>query len=141
VNLEIAEIILKQYALKEIFSKDVADAHMTGAMHIHNLGMPIRVYCSAHSPEYLKKYGLRLLNLSTSSTPAKHAGTLTGHINTFLASMQAYYAGALGLAYINMFYAPLLVGMDYARMKQEAQYLIYSCSQSAFLQRRADAVH
>ncbi len=132
VNMEIAEVILKQYALKEIFSKDVADAHMGGAIHIHNLGMPIRVYCSAHSPEYLKKYGLRLLNLSTASTPAKYAGTLTGHINTFLASMQAYYAGALGLAYINIFYAPLLVGYDYKRMKQEAQYLIFSCSQNAF---------
>ncbi|MEM5778011.1 MAG: anaerobic ribonucleoside-triphosphate reductase [Candidatus Aenigmatarchaeota archaeon] len=132
VNFEIAEIILKQYALKEIFSKDVADAHLTGAIHIHNLGMPIRVYCSAHSPEYLKKYGLRLLNLSTASTPAKYAGTLTGHINTFLASMQAYYAGALGLAYVNIFYAPLLDGYDYKRIKQEAQYLIFSCSQSAF---------
>jgi len=132
VNMEIAEVILKQYALKEIFSKDVADAHMSGAMHIHNLGMPIRVYCSAHSPEYLKKYGLRLLNLSTASTPAKYAGTLTGHINTFLASMQAYYAGALGLAYINIFYAPLLVGYDYKKLKQEAQYLIFSCSQNAF---------
>jgi len=132
VNLEISEVILKQYALKEIFSRDVAEAHMSGAFHIHNLGMPIRVYCSAHSPEYLKKYGLRLLNLSTASTPAKHAGTLTGHINTFLASMQAYYAGALGLAYLNIFYAPLLMGFDYKRMKQEAQYLIFSCSQSAF---------
>jgi ribonucleoside-triphosphate reductase len=132
VNLEIAEIILKQYALKEIFSKDVAEAHLSGAIHIHNLGMPIRVYCSAHSPEFLKKYGLRLLNLSTASSPAKYAGTLTGHINTFLASMQAYYAGALGLAYINIFYAPLVVGMDYKKIKQEAQYLIFSCSQSAF---------
>lgn len=132
VNLELAEIILKQYALKEIFSKDVAEAHMTGALHIHNLGMPIRVYCSAHSPEFLKKYGLRLNNLSTASSPAKHAGTLTGHINTFLASMQAYYAGALGLAYINIFYAPLLAGENYETMKQEAQYLIFSCSQSAF---------
>ncbi len=132
VNLEIAEVILKQYALKEIFSRDVAEAHMSGAIHIHNLGMPIRVYCSAHSPEYLKKYGLRLLNLSTASSPAKYAGTLTGHLNTFLASMQAYYAGALGLAYINIFYAPLLIGYDYKRIKQEAQYLIFSCSQSAF---------
>ena len=132
VNFELAEIILKQYALKEIFSKDVAEAHLSGAVHIHNLGMPIRVYCSAHSPEYLKKYGLRLFNLSTASSPAKHAGTLTGHINTFLASMQAYYAGALGLAYLNIFYAPLLAGFEYKRMKQEAQYLIFSCSQSAF---------
>ncbi|MEA3347326.1 MAG: anaerobic ribonucleoside-triphosphate reductase, partial [Candidatus Auribacterota bacterium] len=68
----------------------------------------------------------------TSSAPAKHARTLTGHLNTFLASMQAYYAGALGIGYINIFYAPYLVGMSYEQMKQEAQYLIFSGSQNAF---------
>ncbi len=39
---------------------------------------------------------------------------LTGHLNTFLASMQANYAGALGIAYINILYAPFLEGMDAA---------------------------
>ena len=132
VNLAIAENVLKQYALSEIFSEDVAEAHLTGKVHLHDLGYPIRVYCSAHSLEYIKKYGLNLLNLSTVSSPAKHAMTLTGHLNTFLASMQAFYAGALGISYINIFYAPYLVGKDYKELKQEAQYLIYSCSQNAF---------
>ncbi len=132
VNLAIAENILKQYALKEVFSEDVAQAHLKGALHIHDLGYPIRVYCSAHSLEYIKKYGLKLENLDTVSSPARHARTLTGHINTFLASMQAYYAGALGIGYINIFYAPYLEGLSDEELKQEAQYLIYSCSQNAF---------
>jgi len=132
VNLAIAENSLKQYALKEIFSDDVAEAHMKGMLHLHNLGFPIRVYCSSHSLEYIKKFGLRLLNLSTASGPAKHAMTLTGHLNTFLATMQAYYAGALGIGYINIFYAPYLTGMSYKEIKQQAQYLIFSCSQNAF---------
>ena len=132
VNLAIAENTLKQYALKEIFSKDVADAHLTGAIHIHNLGYPVRLYCSAHSLDFIKKFGLRLFNLSSASSPPKYAMTLTGHLNTFLASMQAYYAGALGIGYINIFYAPLLVGMSYEEMKQQAQYIIFSCSQNAF---------
>lgn len=132
VNLGIAETILKQFALKEVFSSDVAEAHMKGMVHLHDLGYPVRAYCSAHSIEYIKKYGLILDNLSTSSSPARYASTLTGHINTFLASMQAYYAGALGLAYVNIFYAPYLVGKTDAELKQEAQYLIFSCSQNAF---------
>lgn len=132
VNLAIAETILKQYALKEIFSSDVAKAHFSGAIHIHDLGYPIRVYCSSHSVEYLKRFGLRLNNLSTASSPAKHAMTLTGHLNTFLASIQAYYAGALGLSYLNIFYAPFLVGLSKRELKQQAQYLIFSCSQNAF---------
>jgi len=132
INLAIAETTLKQFALKEVFSKEVADAHRKGVVHLHDLGYPTRVYCSSHSLEYLKKYGLALENLDTQSAPAKHARTLTGHLNTFLASMQAYYAGALGVGYINILYAPYLDRMNYDEMRQEAQHLIFSGSQSAF---------
>jgi len=132
VNLEIAENTLKQYSLEKLFSPEIAEAHLKGLIHIHDLGYPIRVYCSSHSLEYIKKYGLELNNLDTSSLPASHARTLTGHLNTFLASMQAYYAGALGVGYINIFYAPYLVGMTDKQLKQEAQYLIFSGSQNAF---------
>jgi len=132
INLAIAETTLKQYALQEVYSREVAEAHQTAVIHIHDLGYPTRVYCSSHSLEYLKKYGLKLQNLDTKSGPAKHARTLTGHLNTFLASMQAYYAGALGVGYINVLYAPYLEGMSYPQMLQEAQHMIFSGSQSAF---------
>jgi ribonucleoside-triphosphate reductase len=132
INLSIAETTLKQYALKKIFGKEVGDAHLKGVVHVHDLGYPTRVYCSSHSLEYLKKYGLRLENLDTCSAPAKHARTLTGHLNTFLASMQAYYAGALGVGYINILYAPYVENMSDEEMRQEAQHLIFSGSQSAF---------
>lgn len=133
VNLGIAELVLKQWALDNIFSNDVKRAHDTGAIHLHDLGYPTRVYCSSHSIEYVKKYGLTgLINLNTASKPARSASVLTGHLNTFLASMQANYAGALGIAYINILYAPFLVGMKAAELKQVAQELIYNGSQNAF---------
>ena len=131
INLAIAETTLKQYMLQNIFSADVATGHLKGMVHVHDLGYP-RVYCSSHSLEYIKKYGLDLGNLDTASAPASHARTLTGHLNTYLASMQAYYAGALGIGYVNIFYAPYVEGMSFKEMRQEAQYLIFSGSQNAF---------
>ena len=133
VNLGIAELVLKQWALDTIFDEDIKRAHNTGAVHLHDLGYPHRVYCSSHSIEYVKKYGLQgLVNLNTESSPARSASVLTGHLNTFLASMQANYAGALGIAYINILYAPLLEGMDAKELKQIAQELIFNGSQNAF---------
>ena len=133
VNLGIAELVLKQWALDTIFDEDIKRAHNTGAVHLHDLGYPHRVYCSSHSIEYVKKYGLQgLVNLNTESLPARSASVLTGHLNTFLASMQANYAGALGIAYINILYAPLLEGMDAGELKQIAQELIFNGSQNAF---------
>ena len=133
VTQTIGEIILKQYALRFIFGEKLERAHATGRIHIHDLGFPDRVYCSSHSIEYIKKYGLTgLVNLSSESNPAKSAQVLTGHLNTFLASMQAYYAGALGLAYINIMYAPLLEGLSDKELHQRAQELIFNGSQNAF---------
>ncbi|MFW6151611.1 MAG: anaerobic ribonucleoside-triphosphate reductase [Verrucomicrobiota bacterium] len=133
VNLGVAELILKQWALDTIFSADVKRAHHTGAIHLHDLGYPHRVYCSSHSVEYIKKYGLQgLINLNTESRPARSASVLTGHLNTFLASMQANYAGALGLAHINIMYAPLLENKEWKEYKQIAQELVYNGAQNAF---------
>jgi ribonucleoside-triphosphate reductase len=132
INLAIAETVLKQYALKNIFSEKVINAHLKGSFHLHDLGYPTRVYCSAHSLEYLKKYGLKLINLSAESKPPRHAMTLVGHLNTFLASMQTFYAGALGIGYLNIFFAPLTMELSSDELKQVGQYLIFSCAQNAF---------
>jgi len=133
VQLGIAELVLKQWALDTIFSSDLKNAHNTGAIHLHDLGYPHRVYCSSHSVEYVKKYGLSgLNNLNNDSAPAHSAHVLTGHLNTFLSSMQANYAGALGLAYINVMYAPYLRGKSEAEIRQIAQGLIFGAAQNAF---------
>lgn len=110
VNLGIAEYILKQYSLKHVYSDEVADAHNSGMIHIHDLGYPQRVYCSSHSIEYIKRYGLDKIvsNLQNKSKPAKSASVLIGHIQTFLASMQSRYAGALGFGFLNILFAPML---------------------------------
>jgi ribonucleoside-triphosphate reductase len=110
VNLEIAERIQKPWALGNIFSEEVANAHLNGEIHIHDLGYPTRVYCSSHSVEYIKKYGLNkiLANLESKSKSPNSALVLNQHLQTFLASMQAHYAGALGFGFLNILYAPLL---------------------------------
>jgi len=133
VTQTIGEYILKQYALRNVYGPGLSRAHSTGRIHIHDLGFPDRVYCSSHSIEYIKKYGLTgLVNLNSESKPAKSAQVLTGHLNTFIASMQAYYAGALGVAYINIMYAPLLRDLSDEVLYQRAQELIFNGSQNAF---------
>lgn len=132
INLSIAETILKQYALQNIFSHEISEAHLKGGIHLHDLGYPIRTYCSGHSLDFIKKFGLDLPTLNSISKPPSHARTLTGHLNTFLASMQAYYAGALGIGFFNIFYSPFLSGLSDKELKQEAQYIIFSGSQNAF---------
>jgi ribonucleoside-triphosphate reductase len=131
VNLTLAETILKEFALRKVFSEDISLAHMMGDIHLHDLGFIIRPYCGGHSLEYIKKYGISLPNITSTSSPAKHAEVLIGHMVKMASTLQAHYAGAVGWEAVNMFYAPYLVGKTYEEIKQLAQMLIYEFNQLA----------
>ena len=133
ISMILAETTLKQFALKNVFSHEVSQAHLEGRVHIHDLGQINRVYCSAHSLRSIAMWGLgQYQNTDTYSTPAKSARVLIGHLNTFLSTMAKYYAGALGVDFVNVYLAPYVEHMSPAEMKQEAQYMIYQLSQTAF---------
>lgn len=131
VNLTIAETILKDFALRRVFTDDVAEAHLVGDIHLHDLGFIIRPYCGGHSLEYIKKYGLNLPNITSVSKPAKHAEVLIGHMVKMASALQGHYAGAVGWEAVNVFFAPFLVGKTEEQLDQLAQMLIFEFNQLA----------
>ncbi|MFA4906107.1 MAG: anaerobic ribonucleoside-triphosphate reductase [Candidatus Margulisiibacteriota bacterium] len=130
-NLTLAENIKKEFALLQVFSQDIGDAHMRGDLHLHDLGFIDRPYCSGQSVEYVKKFGLDLPNALSIAKPAKHAEVLLAQIVKFSAALQGVFAGAIGWDAINVFFAPFLVGMSDSEIHQLAQMLIYEYSQQA----------
>jgi ribonucleoside-triphosphate reductase (formate) len=130
-NLTLAEHIKKEFALLSVFSQDVADSHMNGDIHLHDLGFIDRPYCSGQSIEYIKKFGLDLPHSLSMAKPAKHAEVLLAHLVKFAAALQSHFAGAIGWDAINIFFAPYLVGMSDNDVKQLAQMLIFEFSQQA----------
>ncbi|WP_019176929.1 anaerobic ribonucleoside-triphosphate reductase [Methanomassiliicoccus luminyensis] len=130
-NLTLAENIKKEFALLEVFSQDLADAHMRGDIHLHDLGMVDRPYCSGQSIEYVKKFGLNLPNALSIAKPARHPEVLIEQIIKFSAALQGHFSGAIGWDAFNLFLAPYLENVDDKRMKQLAQILIYEFAQQA----------
>ncbi len=130
-NLTLAEQIKKEFALLEVFSPEVSDAHLRGDIHLHDLGFIDRPYCSGQSLEYVKKFGLHLPNALSIAKPAKHPETLLAHMVKFSAALQGHFNGAIGWDAVNIFFAPFLEGMSDSQIKQLAQMLIYEYSQQA----------
>jgi len=130
-NLTLAEGIKKEYALLHVFSPDVADAHLSGDIHMHDLGFIDRPYCSGQSLEYIKKFGLNLPHALSKAKPARHADVLLAHMIKFAAALQSHFAGAIGWDAVNLFYAPYLEELSDREVKQLAQMLIYEFSQQA----------
>lgn len=130
-NLTLAENIKKEYALLNVFDQSVGDAHMSGDIHLHDLGFVDRPYCSGQSLEYIKKFGLNLPNSLAMAKPAKHPEVLLAHMVKFAAALQSHFAGAIGWDAVNLFFAPYLRGLPKREVRQLAQMLIFEFSQQA----------
>jgi ribonucleoside-triphosphate reductase len=130
-NLTLAERIKKEYALLSVFSQEIADAHMRGDIHLHDLGFVDRPYCSGQSLEYIKRFGLSLPNSIAMAKPAKHPEVLLAHMVKFAAALQSHFAGAIGWDAVNLFFAPYFVGMSDRDLEQLAQMMIFEFSQQA----------
>jgi len=130
-NLTLAEGIKKEYALLNVFSQEIGDAHTRGDIHLHDLGFIDRPYCSGQSLEYIKRYGLSLPNSLSMAKPAKHPEVLLAHMVKFAAALQSHFAGAIGWDAITLFFAPYLVGKSDEEITQLAQMLIFEFSQQA----------
>ncbi|MBN1381704.1 MAG: anaerobic ribonucleoside-triphosphate reductase [Deltaproteobacteria bacterium] len=128
-NLLLAEGIKREYAFYDVFSQDVVDAHLSGAIHLHGLGYIDRPYSSFQSLEYIKKFGLNLPNSMTVAKPAKHAEVVLAHMVRFGATLQGHFTGALAWDAVNYLLAPYLTKMNRKEIRHFAQMLIYEFSQ------------
>ncbi len=128
-NLVLADGIKREFALHEVFSADVAAAHVAGDVHLHGLGFIDRPYNCCQSLEYLKKFGLHLPHALNVAKPAKHAEVLLAHMVRFGAALHANFAGAIAWDILNLSFAPYLTGMGDKEVRQFAQMLVYEFSQ------------
>jgi ribonucleoside-triphosphate reductase (formate) len=133
VNFSLGGLILHNsgtvtanYWLKNIYSTGVAEAHKSGAMHIHDLSM-FSGYCAGWSIRQLISEGLGGVSEKITSKPAAHLSTLVFQIVNFLGIMQNEWAGAQALASFDTYLAPF-VKMDklsYREVKQCIQSFVF----------------
>lgn len=131
VNLSIAEHVVKEFMLGSVMEPHVANAHRSGDIHIHDLGLGIRPYCCGQNPEYIKKFGLQIPNSPVTAKPAKRPEVFIAHLIKFSAALQCHFSGAIGWDALNLFMAPFLRGLDQREIHQLAQVLVYEFSQQS----------
>lgn len=127
LNARIAGEVLSSFALNQIYSEDIKNAHMDGDMHIHDLSYPIVGYCAGWSLEKLLEKGFGHVPNQIHSFPAKHLETATLHIVNFIGTMQGEFAGAQAFSSVDTFLAPFVRAdkLDYKGVKQDIQKLIF----------------
>ena len=84
--------ITANYWLSEIYDEEIADAHRSAAIHLHDLSM-LTGYCAGWSIKQLIQEGLGGVGGKITSKPAKHLASLCNQMVNFLfSSFDTYLA-------------------------------------------------
>ncbi|MBW9221531.1 anaerobic ribonucleoside-triphosphate reductase [Methanothermococcus sp. SCGC AD-155-C09] len=129
----VADETMKQYALLEVFPKHIADAHMKGDIHLHDLEYAaIRPVCCQHDLRHFFMNGLKVDGTgrhTSVSKPAKHAEVAIQHAAKVLSAAQCEMSGGQSIDEFNIWLSPYMKGLPYKRIKQLMQMFIYEMNQ------------
>lgn len=118
--------ITANYWLSEIYDEEIANAHRTGDIHIHDLSM-LTGYCAGWSLKQLIQEGLGGIPGKITSAPASHLSTLCNQMVNFLGIMQNEWAGAQAFSSFDTYLAPFVKedNLTYKQVKQCIQSFIF----------------
>ena len=118
--------ITANYWLTEIYDPEVAEAHRSAAIHLHDLSM-LTGYCAGWSLKQLIQEGLGGVPGKITSSPASHLSTLCNQMVNFLGIMQNEWAGAQAFSSFDTYLAPFVKvdNLSQKEVKQCVQSFIY----------------
>ncbi len=127
LNNYVAGEITKTYWLNRIYTPEVREAHASGAIHIHDLGM-LSAYCVGWDLRDLFLSGFRGAYGKAESAPARHFRTALGQVVNFFYTLQGEAAGAQAFSNFDTLLAPFIRfdGLGYRETKQALQEFVFN---------------
>jgi len=118
--------ITANYWLSEVYDDEVAEAHRSAAIHLHDLSM-LTGYCAGWSLKQLIQEGLGGVPGKITSSPANHLSTLCNQMVNFLGIMQNEWAGAQAFSSFDTYLAPFVKidNLSQKEVKQCIQSFVY----------------
>ncbi len=133
LHKKIADKLCKEAYLL-MLPPEIADAHLVGDIHIHDLEyFGTRPFCADYDARYFFKYGLMCDGTGERTAvakPASHATVAVLHLIKVLAAGQTNCAGGQGLFNFNVFMAPYLRGLSEREIKQVAQTILFEANET-----------
>ena len=118
--------ITANYWLSEVYDEEIANAHRSADIHIHDLSM-LTGYCAGWSLKQLIQEGLGGVPGKITSAPASHLATLCNQMVNFLGIMQNEWAGAQAFSSFDTYLAPFVKvdNLDYKQVKKCLESFIF----------------
>src|SRR3989344_479224 len=126
--LHTAGKLIANYALNEIYTPEIKEAHKKGYFHVHDLSHGFIGYCAGWSLKKLLKMGFGNVPNKVDAKPAKHMDVVVHQMVNYIGCLQMEFAGAQAFSSVDTLLAPFVKkdSMTYKQVKQCMQELVYS---------------
>jgi anaerobic ribonucleoside-triphosphate reductase len=121
LNNYLSSTVIAKYWITRIYPSRVADAHHSGDLHIHDLGV-LGPYCVGWDLRELLLSGFGGVSGKVESVPARHFRTALGQVVNFFYTLQGEAAGAQAFSNFDSYLAPF-IHYDRLSLKQVKQAL------------------
>ncbi|MCW4047949.1 MAG: ArsR family transcriptional regulator [Candidatus Bathyarchaeota archaeon] len=125
--------VFSEYTLLNVFPRDIADAHVSGAIHIEDLGTWIlKPKEIIHDLRFFLQNGIKPDNpLQLSTPPPNSFETALSITFNVLLHTSKETSGTQTCSYFNVFLAPYAKGADATRIKESLRTFILNLNQHA----------
>jgi anaerobic ribonucleoside-triphosphate reductase len=107
LNNYLSSTVIAKYWISRIYPQNIADAHFSGDLHIHDLGV-LGAYCVGWDLSELLLAGFGGVSGKIESKPAKHFRTALGQVVNFFYTLQGEAAGAQAFSNFDTYLAPFI---------------------------------
>ena len=127
LNNYVREAFTKNYWLHEIYPEDIRQAHLSGDIHLHDLGF-FGPYCAGWDLRQILMNGFGGVPGKVESKPPRHLRSFLGQIVNSTFTTQGETAGAQAWSSIDTYCAPFIRydRLDYKTVKQALQEFIFN---------------
>jgi anaerobic ribonucleoside-triphosphate reductase len=127
LNNYLSSTLVAKYWITRIYPPNIGDAHFSGDMHIHDLGV-LGAYCVGWDLTHLLLSGFGGVSGKIESTPAKHFRTALGQIVNFFYTLQGEAAGAQAFSNFDTYLAPFIRndGLTEREVRQALQEFFFN---------------
>lgn len=127
LNNHMISEVTKNFWLNRIYTEPLSNAHKSGDLHMHDLGL-LSTYCCGWSLEDLLMKGFGGVEGKIESKPAKHFKTALGQLVNFFYTLQGEAAGAQAFSSFDTYLAPFIRidDLNYNQVKQSIQEFVFN---------------
>ena len=132
LNKHIISEISKDYWLRNVYPKKIANTYVNGKIHIHDLG-GMTLYCCGYSLKDILMMGVQGVPNIPTSAPAKHFDAILNQLANLVTVFQNEIMGAVAFNSFDTLLAPFIKNdnLTYKEVKQSMQNFIFSINSNS----------